>query len=194
MPPALPVAISRGSWADFVGAWELWQFGPATKGLERKSELSAAGQQMLDDARRSLKYPVVEFNGVQARAIGRGFANAVASSRLTIWACSILPCHVHLVIARHWFKVEQVVRLLKGEATKQLLEENVHPLEEYCKPRETVTPWADRKWKVFLDSDDAIENAIRYVEENPEKEGKPRQHWSFVHPYTGLDSGWGTYP
>jgi len=87
---------------------------------------------------------------------------------------------VHLVIARHRYKVEQVVRLLKGAATKQLLEENLHPLMEYCTPDETVTPWADRKWKVFLDSDEAIQNAIRYVEENPEKEGKPRQHWSFV--------------
>jgi len=36
---------------------------------------------------------------------------------------------------------------------------------------------------VFLDSDEAIQNAIRYVEENPEKEGKPRQHGSFVQPY-----------
>ncbi|MFV1964411.1 MAG: hypothetical protein ACC628_03235 [Pirellulaceae bacterium] len=84
-------------------------------------------------------------------------------------------------------------RLLKGEATKQLLEEHLHPLEEYCTPSEAITPWANRKWKVFLDSDEAIENAIRYVEENPEKEGKPRQHWSFVQPYSGLDPGWVTY-
>lgn len=183
----------RGSWSDFVGAWELWRFGPATKGLDRKLKLSAAEQRKLDEARRALKYPAVEFTGVQARAIGRGFANAVASSQFTIWAGSILPWHVHLVIARHRYKVEQVVRLLKGAATKQLLEENLHPLMEYCTPDETVTPWADRKWKVFLDSDEAIQNAIRYVEENPEKEGKPRQHWSFVQRYAGLDAGWVTY-
>jgi REP element-mobilizing transposase RayT len=161
--------------------------------LERQFELSPNEQRMLDEARRALKYPAVEFTGLQARAIGRGFANAVASSQFTIWACSILPCHVHLVLARHRYKVEQVVRLLKGAATKRLLEEDLHPLIEYCTTDETVTPWADRKWKVFLDSDQAIENAIRYVEANPEKEGKPRQHWSFVQPYAGLDRGWVTY-
>ena len=90
----------RGSWSDFIGAWELWRFGPATKGLERKFDLSPNEQRMLDEARRALKYPAVEFTGVQARAIGRGFAKAVASSQFTIWACSILPCHVHLIIAR----------------------------------------------------------------------------------------------
>ena len=91
------------------------------------------------------------------------------------------------------YKVEQVVRLLKGEATKQLVKENLHPLAEFCTSDETLTPWADRRWKVFLDADEAIESAIGYVEENPEKEGKPRQHWSFVQPYYGLDEGWTTY-
>jgi len=47
---------------------------------------------------------------------------------------------------------------------------------------------------VFLDSEEAIEAAIRYVEENPVREGKRRQNWSFVTPFTGIDKGgWVTY-
>lgn len=88
----------RGSWSDFVGAWELWRFGPATKGSERRLELSPSERRQLDEARRSLKYPAVEFTGEQALAIGHGFAEAVTSGDFTIWACSILPFHVHLVI------------------------------------------------------------------------------------------------
>ncbi len=42
---------------------------------------------------------------------------------------------------------------------------------------------------MFLDSEEQIENAIRYVEENPEEEGKPRQHWRFVSPFRGLEVG-----
>ena len=38
------------------------------------------------------------------------------------------------------------------------------------------------KWKVYLNLRSDIERAIRYVEENPIKEGKPRQKWSFVAP------------
>ena len=116
----------RGSWADFVGSWELWRFRPATKSLDRKFTLSVGEQRRLDAARRALKIPAVEFTGVQARAIGRGFARAVGSSGLAIRACSILPRHVHLVIARHRYRVEQVVRLLKGAASKQLVLEDVH--------------------------------------------------------------------
>jgi hypothetical protein len=53
--------------------------------------------------------------------------------------------------------------------------------------------WAAHEWKVYLDSEEAIENAIAYVNGNPAKEGKPRQRWSFVTPFTGLDKGWVTY-
>ena len=45
-----------------------------------------------------------------------------------------------------------------------------------------------------LDSEVAIEEAIHYVEDNPLKEGKPPQKWSFVTPFAGIDrSGWTTY-
>lgn len=31
----------RGSWSDFVGSWELFRYGPATKTTERRSLASA---------------------------------------------------------------------------------------------------------------------------------------------------------
>ncbi len=86
------------------------------------------------------------------------------------------------------------VNLLKGEATKQLKKENLHPLAEHVESDGRMpSPWAHREWKVYLDSEEAIEDAIWYVEENPQKEGKPRQDWSFVTPFAGLDKGWVTY-
>ncbi|MBI3467575.1 MAG: hypothetical protein HY000_31580 [Planctomycetes bacterium] len=54
--------------------------------------------------------------------------------------------------------------------------------------------WAENQWKVYLDSEEAIENAIHYVEDNPIKEGKPPQTWRFVTPFAGINrSGWTTY-
>jgi hypothetical protein len=53
--------------------------------------------------------------------------------------------------------------------------------------------WSEHQWKVYLDTEEAIDNAIVYVNDNPPKEGKPAQHWSFVTPFTGLDAGWVTY-
>lgn len=136
----------------------------------------------------------VEFTGLQARAVGAGFRKACDKSGFTIWACSILPEHVHCVIARHTYKVEYIAGLLKGEATKELIRQGLHPLAGHPdKDGKLPTPWAARAWRVYLDSEEAIENAIHYTEDNPEKEGKPRQKWKFVTPFAGLDKGWVTY-
>jgi len=66
-----------------------------------------------------------------------------------------------------------------GKATKQLKRERLHPFGQLADP-----PWARGCWKVFLNTEAAIRRAIRYVEQNPVKEGKPLQHWSFVTPFT----------
>ena len=183
----------RGSWSEFVGAWELVRFGRATRGYERP-ELTPEQEEQRRNAKDSLNYPAVQFSGVQARGIGSGFSSAIARSGFTIWACSILPEHVHLVVARHKYKVEHVVNQLKGEATKKLKQERLHPLASHVTADgQMPTPWARGEWKAYLDCETAIDDAIRYVEENPTKEGKPRQKWSCVTPFRGLDQGWITY-
>jgi hypothetical protein len=99
------------------------------------------------------------------------------------------------VIARHTYEVEQIAILLKGEATKHLKQGSLHP-QARCIREDHKLPsmWAEGQWKVFLDCEEAIETAIRYVEENPIREGKPRQKWPFVMPFGGLDrAGWVTY-
>ena len=54
--------------------------------------------------------------------------------------------------------------------------------------------WAEHEWKVYLDSEEAIDDAIQYVEDNPDKEEKPKQTWPFVSPFGGLSKGgWITY-
>ena len=47
--------------------------------------------------------------------------------------------------------------------------------------------WAQDFWKVFLYTEEDIRARIRYVEENPLKEGKRRQRWSFVTPFDSRD-------
>ena len=94
----------RGSWSDFVGSWELFRFGPATK----------------------------------------------------------------------------------AKATAQLNRDGRHPLAAFRNRRgDSPTPWAAKRWRCFLNCDEEILRAIRYVEENPVKEGKRRQRWSFVAPWPG---------
>ena len=67
----------RGSWSDFVAAWELLRFGKATKVNTRKSVAHAPHDSALRRAaKQALKYPPVSFSGIQAVAIGAGFARA----------------------------------------------------------------------------------------------------------------------
>lgn len=183
----------RGSWSDFVRSWELARFGRATRGICRRNIDPLKWQTWRASAQRVLKFPSVHLSGRQALTVGRGFSTAIRKSGLTIWACSILPEHVHLVIARHTFKAEQMCNLLKGDATKALTAASLHPLASHTLSGKTPSPWGKGQWKVYLDDAQAIESAINYVEANPEKEGKPRQTWSFVTPFAGLPTGWVGY-
>ncbi|MBU4271421.1 MAG: hypothetical protein KKE86_12575 [Planctomycetes bacterium] len=185
----------RGSWSDFVGSWELARFGRATRSIERLDIDTSQWAVWRAAAIKALRFPPVQLSGRQARTVGSGFAVGSRKCRLAIWACSILPEHVHLVVARHTYKAEQICNLLKGEATKQLKAESLHPRQRFQRRDDKLpSPWAVGQWKVYLDTEQAIDAAIRYVEENPVKEGKPPQKWSFVTPFAGVDrSGWTTY-
>ncbi len=186
----------RGSWSDFVARWELLRFGKTTRHFQQRTlaQLSRVELAQREAARKALKYHPVTLSRQQALSVANGFRAKAERSAYTIWACSILPEHTHLVIARYRYKVEQIVNLLRGEATRQLMTDNNHPLARYAKlGKSPPHVWARHQWKTYLDSEEAIENAIAYVVENPIKEGKPKQTWSWVAPYLGQESGWTTY-
>ncbi len=171
----------RGSWSEYVRHWELLCFGKATKTDTRRSLAAVAHDRAgRQGAKRTIQHEPVAFSGRQALAIGIGFCNAIARSGYRFYACAILPEHVHAVIARGRYNIEYVVGQLKGEATKQLKRDKLHPLGHLCDP---PSPWGRHGWNVYLNDDAAIRRAIRYVENNPGKEGKPPQRWSFVVPF-----------
>ena len=175
----------RGSWSDFVWSWELRRFGKATTVTTSRSVAARPHDRAFRlAAKRLLRYPAVKLTGKQAAAVGRGFSSLAERLGVTVLACSILPEHVYLVLRRHRLSVERLVNLLKGEATGRMAEEAIHPLGGYSRNDGRVpSPWARGEWKVFLNHPRDVRRAIEYVENNPLKEGKPRQRWAFVRPY-----------
>ncbi|MEX0776301.1 MAG: hypothetical protein WD042_11400 [Phycisphaeraceae bacterium] len=175
----------RGSWSDFVRAYELAVFGPATKVNTRRSVAHqpydrAVAQQMKD----ALAHKPVVFTGEKARVIGAGFADYHRRSGLLIHACAIIPTHAHLVLARHHLKIESTCEQLKAAATTQLNHAGLHPFaDEPYRNGRLPTLWARYGWWVFLDSVDDILRAIRYVELNPIHANLPSQRWQCVTPY-----------
>ena len=180
----------RGSWSEFVGSWELFRCGgPVRKVTTRRSVASAPHDVALRQrTKERLKYPAVTFTEAQIEAVGRGFGRFAEKSGLRILACAVMPEHVHVVIARHRYKVEQAVVLLKGEASRVLDEENLHPMAQFPRTKKgrLAKCWARGEWKVFLSDVEGIARAVAYVEENPVKEGRPRQEWGFVVPWEGV--------
>ena len=176
----------RGSWSTFVGSAELFRYGRATKVTTNRS---LAGRRHDVAARLAAKQallrPAVKFDGMQARAIGRGFAACAEKSGLRIWACAILPDHWHLVVGAHRLAPKQLAIQLKGAATRRLLAEGIYPFGSMAEGRRIAKCFARGEWSGFLNNEDEVRRAIRYVEGNPAKEGLRRQRWRFVTEFKG---------
>jgi REP element-mobilizing transposase RayT len=170
----------RGSWSEWVGSWELLKHGRATKTNTRRS---VAGQSHNAADRRAakadLQRPAVVFDGRQALAIARGFAAACRDAGYIVRAFAIMPDHGHILINRHDRPAERIIGHLKSAATKQLRAEGLHPFDDGGDRVPTV--WAEGCWKRFINNGDDLQRAIDYVNDNPMKEGLPRQLWSFIH-------------
>lgn len=164
----------RGSWSRYVGNRKLLAFGPATQ--VRTSESVARvvhDQRRRQAAKAALQRRPVLFDGHQARAVGAGFKKAIEEFGYYFHACSIMPDHVHIVARPSARSPREMVRHLKSRATQRLKAEGRWAHAE--------SPWARFSWTVYIFDQRQLQNAIRYVEQNPVRAGKPPQKWSFVH-------------
>lgn len=169
----------RGSWSKYVGSEQLYALGPATKTIARESQAHAEhDHEMRQAAKAALLFPPVTFTGEQARAVGNGFRQAVSEAGYRVYACAIMPDHVHLVVAQHERHVKRIVSHFKAKASMEL-HGALWPFDE------NRPVWERGGWAVFLNELGMVLNAIRYVEANPIREGLPAQRWSFVETFHG---------
>lgn len=172
----------RGSWSDFVRAWELYWYGAATKVTTSRSLSHDSHDRHLRQVQKSaLRYDPVRFSNEQIKCVARGFARAVEESGYDMRACAIMPEHVHTVVMRHRNSGEQIIGHLKTRATQAFLAANLHPFQAQRDASGKLPPmWVRHGWKVFLNTEEDIERAVKYVGQNPAKQGIPPQSWDFV--------------
>jgi REP element-mobilizing transposase RayT len=97
--------------------------------------------------------------------------------------CAV-PDHAHLVMARHPRHIDEIAACLKSKATRQMNLEDVHSMAAHAAGNGRMpSPWARNHWCPFIDSEEYMAKAIRYVERNPVKAGLRRQRWNFVVSY-----------
>lgn len=161
----------RGSWSNFVAAWDLYRYGPATTVNTRRSIASRPYDRALKrEMQRQLKHPPVRLTGGQAQTA----AQAMGGAGYPLHAMAIMPDHVHLVTGRIERDIRRAVGHMKADATRVLRDEG-------CFVEQSI--WAEHGWNVYLDSPEAVRRAIAYVEKNPTREGLRPQRWSCVVPY-----------
>lgn len=176
----------RGSGSTHVKAQHIYEVGGgATKVCTTHSLAAKPHDLRIRKAiENSLKYPPVKLTGVQAQAVGQGFAAICRKIDLTIHACAIMPNHVHVVIAKHQYCGEDIISCLKRAGTRALNEAGLHPLVAFSRASgKHPCPWGGGGWTVFLNAFEEMRGRIRYVEENPVKAGFRKQRWSCVAPY-----------
>jgi len=168
----------RGSGSFEVRAEWLQPFGKAT-GTTRGARLALSEQQWqnMAEAKRSLKFPPVVLDGHQALSVIRGFAIAVQG--IDIYACAVMPEHVHIVTGLLQ-DVDNFVQSLKERSDGQLKTDNRFPHYTAADADERKTIWAERHWKKYIYETEDLLHAIQYAEQNPIKAGLKPQRWAFV--------------
>jgi len=172
----------RGSWSTFVGSNTLYR---AAGGATKTSDPRSLARKEHDSAQRRatkklLPRAALRFNDTQVRAIGRGFAAYLKESNDLVWACSVMPDHMHMVTGRLSIPAKQLVVQLKGAAIRQLIKEGCH---SFADERDTSGKlpkcFVRGQWIVYLEPGE-VSRTINYVQQNPIRAGMKSQRWSFV--------------
>jgi REP element-mobilizing transposase RayT len=175
----------RGSWSRFVRSAHIMAVGGLATGggnIRRSVAGVPHDRARRNAAREALHYPPVKFSGIQARAVARGFARAVGENQYHLYACSIMPDHVHILMAVQPCGASRVVGHLRARATQQINVEGINPMSVYSTPTGKTPPiWAAGHWCVYIHPSE-MDGVRRYIELNPVKAGLRRQSWSFVAP------------
>jgi REP element-mobilizing transposase RayT len=115
-----------------------------------------------------LSRPPILFNENYRLIVAYAFGKVVKRLDLKIPACAIMSNHVHILILRTKYKIEYLVNQLKGAATRDL--------------KMKKTPWTRGCWKVFINDNEAVSAAIKYIRYNPTSAGLALQKWDFISP------------
>jgi hypothetical protein len=167
----------RGSGSKRVATTSIAELGQRHYGRRKSQPEGSVVREFYQRAEEKLRFSVTRFDARQIESIAVAFGDAIAEQGYTCYACAILPDHVHLVIRKHKDRAEAMIEVLQRFSRWRLGNQRAMPLDHPV--------WTTGGWRGFLDSPDAVRNAVRYVEKNPAKSGLKPQSWPFVTTYDG---------
>lgn len=162
----------RGSGSIEVREEKLVTLGNVHHGRRRVQPSREALKGFYRKAEPLLEHTPIWFDDAKRQALGQAFGETIGQERYTVWACAILRNHVHFCIRRH-----------RDNATimwRRLAEESSRVLRLFAGVGAGHPVWSKRPYKVFLYDRGEVARVIDYIENNPVKEGLPKQTWPFV--------------
>jgi REP element-mobilizing transposase RayT len=165
----------RGSGSDEIRKELLAELGEIHPGRKPTQPSRAELRAFHAEAEPLLEQDVLWFDERLRRQIADSFAISAANFGYVVWACAALRNHAHLVVQRHKHPYQVMWRTF-AEGARQSLRV-VADLSD----RHRV--WGERPYSKYLYSPNDVRVRIDYVNDNPEKEGLPRQNWGFVAKY-----------
>ncbi|MCI0380344.1 MAG: hypothetical protein L0215_22395 [Gemmataceae bacterium] len=172
----------RGSWSQEIRVERIADLGEIHYGRKVVQPSAKETREFHEKAHEVLSHPYLELTEVEIALVAESFAQVVQEKKYTCYACAIMPDHMHLVIRKHRDSAEMMLDSLQDASRNKLI------AAEKRAPTHPV--WGGKGYKVFLYTKEDFVGRIRYVQRNPEKAGRPRQHWPFVKKYDGWMPGY----
>jgi hypothetical protein len=130
--------------------------------------------------RELLNFPVFWIDEDKRREIAGAIEAVIKTRGYTCYACGICGNHMHLVIRKHKDDPTTVWNNL-AEGIRRRLRLRFPPPHGPISANHPVI--SARPYKVYLLAPAGVWDRIDYANDNPMKEGLPRQHWPFITPY-----------
>jgi REP element-mobilizing transposase RayT len=173
----------RGSGSHSIRNDVLAQLGELHFGRKKIQPAGRVVREFQEQSADLLKHAKLDFDLTALSCISTSFAETIAASRYTCYACALMPDHVHILIRKHKDSAEDMIEKRTSASRESLISANLRS------PTHPV--WTKGGgWKVFLEHPDEVRRTIRYIEKNPLEIGFPPQLWPFVTPY----DGWPLHP
>jgi hypothetical protein len=153
------------------------ELGPIHYGRKPQQPSRYELREFMRQAEPLLLHKRVWFDEAMRSALGAAFGEIIHKRGYTCWACGVCSNHAHLVVRTHRDHADAM--------WQAFADGSLHALRELALIATDHPLWAENPYRELIFTPEYARNRVGYAEDNPPKEGLPRQFWPFVVPYDG---------
>src|SRR5690242_10771826 len=110
----------RGSTSKTIRVDSIAELGELHYGRKLVQPLGRDIRQFYEAARQVLKHPILTLDEAARSVVAGAIETVVRISKLTCWACVVMPDHVHILIRKHRLTFEEMMEQLKDTSATAL--------------------------------------------------------------------------